>query len=229
MNLYEFTGTPTSRYLTSNKLPVTVAGQVYTPLAIRRSLYRLDPLKTKTNMTILFPGDDQWARELILPNEYKVTVKIKSLSGVIFWSGRLLEISVQNDKKIRLVFRPLETVKGVLGERRYFQHNCPYVLYGDKCRASLVYDTARVDSFDNTILNKIAIRLVGSPRSGVSNYTGGFFTYNLGTGKIYWITNGGQSGSPHRLTVTGGLLPATLSEGETVYVCLLYTSDAADE
>ena len=96
MNLYEFTGRDPTRFLTNNKTSVTVGTQTYAPLAIRRSAYRLDPLKVRSNMTIIFPGDDTWARGLTHPNDYRLEVAVKTMTGTVFWRGKLLSVSVKS-------------------------------------------------------------------------------------------------------------------------------------
>lgn len=222
MNLFEFTGKGATRYLTNNKLPVTVGTNTYQPYAIQRSTYRLDPLKTKTNMSILLPGDDAWGRELILPNDYIVFLKIKSLSGNTFWSGKLLEVGIMDNRKIKLVFRPLETVKGIAGERRRFQHNCPYVLYGDKCGATVRYDTVEVINFDQDT-RKVTVD-IATPRANNPSYIGGIFTTDTGSGKPYWIVQDVFTRIrriftfyQHELTLLGPL-PPELNIGITVFI-----------
>ena len=166
MNLYEFTGRDPTRYLTNNKTSVTVATQTYAPLAIRRSAYRLDPLKVRSNMTIIFPGDDTWARELTHPNDYRLEVAVKTMTGTVFWRGKLLSVSVKPDRKIELIFRPFETVKGTLGERRIFQFHCPFVLYGDRCGATKTFLTADVIEQFPADRKKVVVNLQDIVRDG---------------------------------------------------------------
>lgn len=215
MNLYEFEGRSPTRYLTNNKSNLVVGSQRYTSLAIRRSTYRLDALKTKSNMTIIFPGDDQWALDLVRPNDYKITVQVKSISGQTFWIGELLEINVQTDRRIKMTFRPRQSVRETLGERRMFQHHCPYLLYGDNCKAEVRRVPALVVDFTNPDKRIIKVNPILLPTDTNISFEGGFVSLGDPFGD-YWIINVDTSPSDGIIITSQLPLPSVITSAVTI-------------
>ena len=118
----------------SSSAIVTFQGIDYTPTPIKRSRYVLDTLSAKNNMTIFFPGDHKLALKYIVPNKQRLTVSVADSNGIIFYRGELIEGRWQRNE-ILLEFAPSLRIKKTIGERRVYQRNCPYNLYGNLCRA----------------------------------------------------------------------------------------------
>lgn len=206
MNLYEFGGRVPVRYLTNSKADVTVGGQLYESLAIRRSTYKLDQLKTKGNMIVIFPGDDRWALDLVRPNAYEITVQVKTITGRVFWIGELLEINVQTDRRIKMIFRPRQSVRETLGERRLFQHHCPYLVYGDRCQATENRITAPVIDFSYADTRRVKVNPVLPSRYTGKSFEGGILSPGSPYGD-FWIINVDTTPSDGILLTTQESLP----------------------
>ena len=146
MNLYTFETEAEKVYLTTAKSNVTVAGIEYEAATLQRTDYSLDPIITKNNLTIFFPGDNEFARQFLTETTLSLTVVIASLRGTPFFRGRLVTVEYTDDFNISLLFEP-KVILGnkVTGERRIFQRNCPFEVYNKKsCRAAEVRTGVRV-------------------------------------------------------------------------------------
>lgn len=159
MNLYKFSD---GSKFTTAKAIVKIGEDVYMPRTMSRSRYVLDTLVKKNNIAIEFAGDDSFARNYLHTTTDKLTVSIALMNGVIFYRGNL--ITARYDKnKIILTFQQLVRLgSDYSGERRIYQRNCPYELYGRNCGATKKYHTLE---FVNQVSKKIiAVRYdTGNP------------------------------------------------------------------
>lgn len=146
MNVYTFETENGKRYMTSAKSNVTIAGIEYEATTLHRTEYSLDPIVTKSNLTIFLPGDNEFARSFLTETTLSLTVVIGTMRGTPFFRGRLVTVEYTSDFNISLLFEP-KVVLGnkTTGERRIFQRNCPYEVYNKRtCRAPEVRTRVRV-------------------------------------------------------------------------------------
>lgn len=184
------------RYTTAKSSePVMLGGLEYTSTAINRSSYKVDTVKAKNNISITFPGDHLFARTYLLPNTGDLFVDIASHLGVVFFKGELIE-SRWKQNKIILVFAPLLRIRKTLGERRIYQRNCPYELYGSNCRATInpvpvdVVSATRSRSLEvayNT--GNLANDRKANPFAIIPTLTGGFANLGQLAGGTIQVTN----------------------------------------
>ena len=181
---------------------MTVGGQAYTSTTIHRTMYSLDTIDKKNNITITFPGDNTFALAQLHATA-KVNVVIATLTGNVFYRGLSISVSY-SDNKIMMKFEPLVRFGlNVLRERRMFQPNCPYKLYGDNCQvtpvvinlllASVVddkrlrirYDTANPS---NSSFDVLPVQ-VGLARANIGRLLGGYLEHTPvgGTAVRFWI------------------------------------------
>ena len=138
MEYYTFkTKTETvGRYTTTkSQQPVEFNGLQYQSKAISRSAYKVDTVKAKNNITVTFPGDDEIAKRYLTPHPGQLLLDIADRQGSVFFKGELIEARWTKNF-IDLIFAPLIRIRKTIGERRIYQRNCPYELYGDSCRAT---------------------------------------------------------------------------------------------
>ena len=123
--------------------------------SIKRSRYMLDTIDKKNNITITFLGHDQFALQQ-LHSQAKVNVVIAALNGVVFYRGLSIAVNYDNNSNlIMMKFEPLVRFGlNVIRERRIFQPNCPYRLYGDNCQVKPVLNPLWVV----TIIDKKRLR-----------------------------------------------------------------------
>ena len=146
MNVYTFETETGKRFMTTAKSNVTIAGVEYVAETLHRTEYSLDPIVTKSNMTIFFPGDNEFARGFLTETTLSLTVVVGTMRGTPFFRGRLVTVEYTSDFNISLLFEP-KVVLGnkTTGERRIFQRNCPYEVYNTRtCRAKEVRTRVRV-------------------------------------------------------------------------------------
>lgn len=205
MNLYTFTtDTGVEKWFTTAKANVVLEGVTYEANSMRRSSYTLDSIDSRNSITIMFPGDDVFARDFIHPTTVTLQVKIATLNGVTFYRGKLVTASYNPNNTINLTFEPpIRLGLKVSGERRMFQLNCPYKLYGDNCQARRVKHLLRVSevvsstkvkvSFDTgrpsnaTRKNSlVAIPTIGGNRVDIGRFVGGIIEKNS---MEWWITD----------------------------------------
>ena len=151
MNLYSFIthGAEPARFTTA-KANLVVNGLTYKSRSMRRSSYTLDSIDTKNNITIMFPGDDDFARDFIHPTTETLQVEIALLDGSVFYRGELITISYNPNNTINMTFEPLIRIGlQTSGERRLFQPNCPYQLYSNNCQATRLNHSVRVTAVAN--------------------------------------------------------------------------------
>ena len=123
------------RYTTvKSHQPVNLNGLDYQSKPISRSTYKIDTVKTKNNLTVMFPGDDALAKRYLTPHPGQLLLDIANRNGSVFFKGELIEARWSKNL-IQLIFAPLIRIRKTIGERRIYQRNCPYELYGDSCRA----------------------------------------------------------------------------------------------
>ena len=204
MNLYIFTSETGDEHFTTAKASMTVDNVLYSSRSMRRSSYTLDSIETKNNITIMFPGDDDFARKYIHPTNLTLQVKIATLDGSIFYRGRLVTVSYNPNNTINMTFEPLIRIGlQVAGERRLFQLNCPYKLYSDNCKAErkqhilkvsdvisdvkikVNYDTGKPNnaSRKNSL---VAIPTPGGNRVDIGSFVGGIISKDENE---WWITD----------------------------------------
>ena len=166
MNLYTFKTENETLFMTTAKANVTVAGIEYESVTIRRTEYTLDPIITKNNITIEFPGDMQFARQWLTETALSLTVVIATIEGQPFYRGRLVTVEYTHDQKINLIFEPIVILGNKsTGQRRIFQRNCPYELYGNHCRAQPLLARARVIETPSSLTFKVRYD-TGNPVNG---------------------------------------------------------------
>ena len=216
MNLYYFKDEDNINTFTTAKSDTVVNGITYTPRAIKRSRYVLDSLVKKNNISITFAGDDDFALQYIHPTTLTLTVNISLLTGVIFYRGRLVTVRYQANK-ITMIFEQLVRLGSQYsGDRRLYQQNCPYELYGANCRAKeyrhsftiltmpspttirLRYTTPDISVLTgDTALAVLRTEYDPNIKVGISALSGGLLylrqpvevtQFDIIPGKIYWIT-----------------------------------------
>ena len=149
MNLYDIKVGIHTYYYTTHKEKVTVRGVEYKPhRALERSSYKADVIRAKANITLTFPIDDTIFRPLLEPSIIKVSVKIATMDGTVFWRGEMITIESPDLRRILLTFQPTYLIPTALSERKMYQRNCPYVLYGELCKAPKQDFRAIVHSID---------------------------------------------------------------------------------
>ena len=97
------------------------------------------------------------------------------------------------------------------------------MLYGDKCRAGLVYDRAEVTLLDRNT-KKVTVAITARRASNPS-YVGGIFTTDTSIGSLHWIVKdvqttirrAGFTFYRHELTLKSSL-PSELVLGGTVFM-----------
>ena len=143
--------------MTTAKATLTVGGKTYPPKTLQRSAYALDSLGRKNNISIMFPGNDQFARGYITPTTIALTVDIANLMGHIFFRGRLISTAYNTQSNlIKMVFEPtIRLDRRAMGERRLFQIDCNYLVYDSNCGATKVNHAVRVTA----IRNDLAVQL----------------------------------------------------------------------
>ena len=138
------------RYTTKKSAtPVKLAGLDYISESISRSPYVLDTVKAKNNLEITLYGDKTFAQRYLSPNTGELFVDIANAQGVVFFKGELIEAR-WGKNMIMLVFAPLLRIRKTLGERRIYQRNCPYELYGDNCRAEKIGTSVQIKSVNSS-------------------------------------------------------------------------------
>lgn len=207
MNLYEFKEDSNFHRFTTAKTDVMFEGNVYTTSTLRRSKYILDTLVKKNNISIRFLGNDPFARDFLHPTTRSLTVTIRTLRGVAFYRGRLVTVRYNNNL-IDMVFeQSIRLGNEYSGERRIYQRNCPYELYGRNCNATR-YDHRLIAT---TYLSPTSLRLQFDTRNpsndrrgdeafavlrtnsdptakvGIGRLVGGVLS-NPDTIREYWIT-----------------------------------------
>ena len=156
MNLYTFKTENETKTWTSAKADVEVAGITYKAMTLRRTDYTLDPIITKNNITITVPGDSAFARQFLTETKLSLTVTIATITGTPFYRGRLVTVEYTPDLNINLLFEPLVVLGNKsTGQRRIFQRNCPYELYGNHCRADPLWTTMSVIETPSTLSFKV--------------------------------------------------------------------------
>ena len=156
MNLYTFKTENETIHMTSAKANVTIAGIEYKAETLKRTEYTLDPIITKNNITITVPGDNAFARQFLTETKLSLTVTIATIEGQPFYRGRLVTVEYTPDLNISLLFEPLVVLGNKsTGQRRIFQRNCPYELYGKHCRAEPLWATVSVIEIPSTLAFKV--------------------------------------------------------------------------
>ena len=207
MNLYTFVSEADTLHLTSAKANVTVAGIEYTATTLQRTDYALDPIITKNNITVTFPGDYRFARQFMTETTLSLTVTIATLEGTPFYRGKLVMVEYTPEQNISLVFEPLIVLGNKsTGQRRMFQRNCPYELYGNHCQAEPLTTTMRVIE----VLSSLSFK-VRYDTGNANNGDRGDFRYNVipirGTLTEGRVNIGHLVGGIAIPTATRGVLP----------------------
>lgn len=188
MNLYTFTEPNAVRRYTSSKTAdvVTVNGMDYEWASIRRSNYNHDVLSKKTNITIITPERGVLHRYLA-PQSQIVSVTIATMSGTVFWRGRMASIATSGGgfREVQATF-VAESLTPILHERRIYQRTCPYELYGRNCQALKFPKALRVISVaepNTLVLDNVAGEIKEDEQN---HYIGGLVEYN---DRNWWISN----------------------------------------
>ena len=156
MNLYEFKTEGETLRLTSAKANVTIAGVEYTATSMHRTEYALDPIITKNTIVITFPGDFQFARQFMTETTLSLTVVISTIEGTPFYRGKLVMVEYTPELNVALIFEPIVILGNKsTGQRRLFQRNCPYELYGSHCQAVPLGTTLRVIEVPSALAVKL--------------------------------------------------------------------------
>ena len=163
----------------------------------------LDTIDKKNNITVTFLGHNEFALQQ-LHSQTKVNVVIAALNGIVFYRG--LSIAVNYDDKNNLIMMKFEPLVrfglNVIRERRIYQPNCPYRLYGDNCQVTpvrnVIWITDIIDKkrvrcrFDtrnpsNTSFNVLAVQPT-LQRANIGKLLGGYIERRtrLGSDK-FWI------------------------------------------
>ena len=142
--------------MTSAKANVTVAGIEYTATTLQRTEYALDPIITKNTITITFPGDYQFARQFMTETTLSLTVVISTIEGTPFYRGKLVMVEYTPELNVALIFEPIVILGNKsTGQRRLFQRNCPYELYGRHCQADPLYTNMNVIEVPSSLSFKV--------------------------------------------------------------------------
>jgi len=175
MNLYTFSSEVETLYLTSAKANVTIAGIEYIATTLQRTEYALDPIVTKNTITVTFPGDYRFARQFMTETTLSLNVVIATIEGMPFYRGKLVQVEYTPEQNISLIFEPIVILGNKsTGQRRLFQRNCPYELYGNHCRAPVESTTMRVIEVPSVLAVKLRY-----DTGNADNGNRGDFRYNV--------------------------------------------------
>ena len=215
MNLYFFYNSRTraSNYFTTSKANITLGGDTYISKTMQRSKYSLDTIDKKNNIDIHFAGNDPFALPYVHEvNESVLTVAIATLNGHLFFRGQLIAVSYEKNE-IVLRFEPIVRFGlNVLRERRIYQPNCPYKLYGKNCQATPRTNTCRIA----LVLSYTKCRIVfdtNNPDNTSPNVVRGTTTTMLSTDKLV----GGQFLYPRKRNNWISNIDNTTLTGQYVY------------
>ena len=220
MNLYTFETEIETTRMTTAKANVTVAGLEYEARTLRRTEFTLDPIITKNNITITFPGDQRFAKRWLTETALSLKVTIATIEGQPFYRGRLVTVEYTPELNINLIFEPIVVLGSkTIGQRRMFQRNCPYDLYGKHCRAKPLTTRVRVIETPSSLAFKVQYD-TGNPDNG----NRGDLRYNVipirGT-----LTNGRANigflvgGIAFESATRGIFLPdGSMSEGRRIWI-----------
>lgn len=140
IELYEFINGNTAWYFTSAEYEISHQGKTYLPERIQRSGGKDTQELNQLAMTITVPISNQVADifKFYPPTNITfVTVFRKHRGdpdGIVQWMGRVLNADFQGSTA-ELHCEPITTSIRRLGLRKYYQRECPHVLYGPDCRA----------------------------------------------------------------------------------------------
>ena len=200
MNIYTFIPLDeTPIRMTSSKATITYDGNDYLPRTVERSPYALDSLSRKNNLKITFLGNDQFARRFLLPVKTVLKVSVAELTGEIIFRGTMISVQYDTRKnRITLIFEPsIRLDRRATGERRMYQIDCPYSLYGTNCGAtdtpltctiSALRSNRKVQIRNATTRTQISsiFRLPSGQRGSPNTLIGGTLTTAKGK---WWIIN----------------------------------------
>lgn len=212
IELYRFTyGTTVIRY-TDAEMPITHAGEVYTPTAIDRGVTENAGTLDRSSMEIKVPRDASVAElyriyppsKPVLVTIYEGEAEDPDAEFKAFWHGRVTGCG-WSGSETKLSAEPISTSMVRVGLRRNYQYMCPHVLYGPKCQANkaAVSTGAVVEAITGRVVRINALL----PDSG--HYPGGMIEWGDESRTI--LSTDGQN-----FTLTG--ITPTLSVGDTVAV-----------
>ena len=196
--LYEFQyGSAIYRY-TSADTDLNIEGNDYEAVPINRGKIEKNQDIRRVALTITISRKVPFATLFIgSPPTSEVVINIKRFHGglptdvIIIWIGRIVNMTYEEDT-VEIRCESIHTSIKRPALRRFYQANCPHVLYGDDCRASeLTYrEPITLDSVNGTAL-------VSSQFSGFSDdyFTGGYIQYNDGVsdGLRYIVSHTGDT------------------------------------
>jgi hypothetical protein len=141
IELYKFTGTYNSYFLTSYSEPVTHNGQLYTPIAISRNKFKVGTQEQpenslEVNMPFDHPLMSEYAYQNAPPDLVFTLMRVHEVDtndSVTLWTGKVTAFSVVGRKgsmKIPALFSYI--LQGNTPTPR-FQAPCNHVLYDSQC------------------------------------------------------------------------------------------------
>lgn len=145
VDLYEFIYGPTEdmvyRYTNANQTLMS-AGKTYNPIPIKRAAVKTNGKFEKHNVEIRMPIDIPLS-DMFLPypppQVVRVYIRQRHLSDLdeqapIIWYGRIISSGRQGHEAILTCDNAILSWKRP-GLKRNWQHGCPLLLYGPRCRA----------------------------------------------------------------------------------------------
>lgn len=166
------------RYTSADR-DVTVGGNLHTATAISRTEIECSQELSRSPITVTVPRDNQ-AADLyrIVPPSTPLTLAVSQYhegDGAVatIWTGRILSVEFAGGKAV-IRCEPVFTSIKRNGLRRFYQRQCPHVLYGPAC--GLNRDSFRLDALADSVSGLVVS--VSECAAEVNGFfAGGYFEY----------------------------------------------------
>lgn len=170
--VFRFTGTYNNYYLTSYFDPLTVNGQVYTPLTIERNALKVgtqeeDQLALEVTMPFTHPLIREYAYDQAPPSLLCEIFRVHETDfndTVLLWKGRVTAFTVEGQiAKLRVPAIFGYIMAGSAPTPRY-QAPCNHVLYDERCGVNEILNrhATTVTGFLNNIVTVASSPFTGS-------------------------------------------------------------------
>lgn len=186
VELYEFTRGHLAWRYTSADRDVTVDSILYKAAAIRRPAIEDSSEIRKSEIKLTVP------RDLAVADLYRISPPTDTVNFflrqyhandpdvglVTLWTGRITSV-IWSGSTAEISLEPSYTAIRRMGLRRFYQRQCPHVLYGPDCRVNR--ESFRVDG----IVDGVAGLTVSVPQASTrptGHFDGGFIEYEIDSG-----------------------------------------------
>lgn len=190
VELYQLTYSGRRWYYTNAGLTMTVNGITYVPLAIEHDSVEQSDDVLSRGLKVRF-GRDVGFADLFNPAPPSEIVMLTILATnylvdnefVVFWKGRVLNAEwIDEQKWLELTSQSNFSSLQQQGLRRVYSRNCPFVLYGNLCRASA---DAHRDSSAVLEINGLYVTIAAAQGKPDNYYAGGYVVWvNANQGNI---------------------------------------------